>query len=227
MWFLREHRIVAGVILFDLIIVIVILIMMIVKAGKTAMVDILTVPSVAKVRIGGGEYESGAYKVYPGDYEVKVEAEGFVTKTVPVSMRNGEISKIYVYLEPEEDNLNYYAEHEDDWENMRLMSDEEAQRVYKLLSIQEVLPLEYVEEEDDGSGLIPVGYYRITEENDTCETYYCLKVASAQNKNEEVVRSMLNEKGFDLKDYGVIWKIYEGEDMDEALTKMREGEWGE
>ena len=53
-WFLREHRVVAGVILFDLVIVVVLIVMMIVKAGKAATVDILTVPSIAKVKIGSG-----------------------------------------------------------------------------------------------------------------------------------------------------------------------------
>ena len=180
---------------------------------KTATVDILTVPSVAKVKIGGGEYESGAYRIHPGDYEATVYAEGFVTKTVPVEARAGEISKVWVYLVPEEGNLNYYAQHVDDWYNMGLMSDEEAQRVYRLLSIQEELPMDYVEREMDNEGEMNlVKDITISANNgEGCETYYCLKVATILDKNEETVRGLLAEKGFNLDDYEVEWKVYGGE----------------
>ena len=226
-WFFREHKIVTGVILFDLLIIVVMIVMMVMKAGKTATVDIMTVPVVARVRIGGGEYENGAYKVHPGDYEAEVKADGFVTKTVPVEARAGEISKVWVYLVPEEGNLNYYAQHEEDWENMRLLDDEEAQRVWKVLSIQEELPMEYVEEGINNGDEAIMKYVVITGSAMDCDGYYCLKVATAFDKNEDTVRKMLMDKGFSIDNYEVWWKIYTGKNSGgDALMEMREGEWG-
>lgn len=226
-WFFREHKIVTGVILFDLLIIVVMIVMMVMKAGKTATVDIMTVPAVARVRIGGGEYENGTYKVHPGDYEATVSAEGFVAKTVPVEARAGEISKVWVYLVPEEGNLNYYAQHEEDWENMRLLDDEEAQRVWKVLSIQEELPMEYVKEGINNGDEAIMKYVVITGFAMDCDGYYCLKVATAFNKNEDTVRKMLIDKGFSIDNYEVWWKIYTGENSGgDALMEMREGEWG-
>ena len=201
------------VLVVDVLLVLLLIGVAIFQNTKTATVDILTVPSVAKVKIGGGEYESGAYRIHPGDYEATVYADGFVTKTVPVEARAGEISKVWVYLVPEEGNLNYYAQHVDDWYNMGLMSDEEAQRVYRLLSIQEELPMDYVEREMDNEGEMNlVKDITISANNgEGCETYYCLKVATILDKNEETVRGLLAEKGFNLDDYEVEWKVYGGE----------------
>ena len=201
------------VLVVDVLLVLLLIGVAIFQNTKTATVDILTVPSVAKVKIGGGEYESGAYRIHPGDYEVTVYADGFVTKTVPVEARAGEISKVWVYLVPEEDNLNYYAQHVDDWYNMGLMSDEEAQRVYKLLSIQEELPMDYAEREEDDEGEINlVKDITISANNGYgCKVHYCLKVATVLDKNEETVRGLLAEKGFNLDDYEVEWKVYGGE----------------
>ena len=224
-WFFREHKVVTGVILFDLLIIVVMIVMMVMKAGKTATVDIMTVPSIAKVKIGGGEYSSGAYKVRPGDYDVTVTADGFVTKTVPVSARDGEISKVWVYLAPEEGNLNYYAQHEEDWEDMRLLDDEEAQRVWKVLSIGEELPMDYVEKVfDDWGEVVSARDISISADNgERCESYYCLKVATIMDKNEDVVKKMLADKGFELSDYEVEWKVYDGGELDyEVLEKLNE-----
>ena len=183
------------VLVVDVLLVLLLIGVAIFQNTKTATVDILTVPSVAKVKIGGGEYESGAYQ------------------TVPVEARAGEISKVWVYLVPEEDNLNYYAQHVDDWYNMGLMSDEEAQRVYKLLSIQEELPMDYAEREEDDEGEINlVKDITISANNGYgCKVHYCLKVATVLDKNEETVRGLLAEKGFNLDDYEVEWKVYGGE----------------
>lgn len=225
-WFFKEHKVVTGVILVDLLILVVLVVMMIMKAGKTATVDIMTVPSIAKVKIGGGEYSSGAYKVRPGDYDVTVAADGFVTKTVPVSARDGEISKVWVYLVPEEGNLNYYAQHEEDWENMRLLDDEEAQRVYKLLSIQEELPINYAEEINNSEGTGELEYILINKNNMNCEKYYCIRVSMTLDRRD-IVEKVLEEKGLKVDDFGVEWKVYTGETTgNDVLMEMREAEWG-
>lgn len=218
--FLKMHRVMAGVIIFDLVIVVVLIVMMLVKAGRTATVDIMTVPAIARVRIGGGEHENGAYKVHPGDYEATVSAEGFVAKTVPVEARAGEISKVWVYLVPEEGNLNYYAQHEEDWENMRLLDDEEAQRMYRLLSISDVLPLYYTEHFFDTDGEISmekdVIVTTLSSKNDfNCQEYYCLQASTyLLDEDENIIRKMLAEEGYDLDDYGIEWRVYDGDELD-------------
>ncbi|MBR3056193.1 hypothetical protein IKG64_02755 [Candidatus Saccharibacteria bacterium] len=217
------------VLVVDVLLVLLLIGVAIFQNTKTATVDILTVPSVAKVKIGGGDYESGVYRIHPGDYEATVYADGFVTKMMPVEARAGEISKVWVYLVPEEGNLNYYAQHVDDWYNMGLMSDEEAQRVYKVLSIQEELPMDYVEQnETEYEGAVVASKYIVIDKsNVSCEAYYCLRIATIFNKSEDTVRAILAEKSFNMDDYDIEWKVYTGETMGgDALNEMREGEWG-
>ena len=209
------------VLVFDALLVVALVGVMIFENTKSAMVDIMTVPSIAKVKIGGAEYSSGAYKVHPGDYEVEVKADGFVTKTVPVSAREGEISKVWVYLVPEEGNMNYYAQHEEDWENMKLINDEEAQRVYKILAIQEELPMDYIEREVDNEGETSLKKDITISANNRgeCRAYYCLKVATILDKNEDVVKKMLTDKGFELNDYEVEWKVYGGGEVNYSASE--------
>lgn len=208
------------VLVVDVLLVLLLIGVAIFQNTKTATVDILTVPSVAKVKIGGGEYESGAYRIHPGDYEATVYADGFVTKTVPVEARAGEISKVWVYLMPEEGNLNYYAQHEEDWENMRLLDDEEAQRMYRLLSISDVLPLYYTEHFFDTDGEISmekdVIVTTLSSKNDfNCQEYYCLQASTyLLDEDENIIRKMLAEEGYDLDDYGIEWRVYDGDELD-------------
>ena len=215
--FLREHRIVAGVVLVNLAIVIVILVMMIMKAGRTATVDILTVPSVAKVKIDGAEYESGAYKIRPGDYEATVTAEGFVTKTVPVAARSGEITKLWVYLVPEVGGFDWYTlkDNYDEFEQLaRIVSSEgeaidekdEAVKTFVLeynknLELYDnILPIVLVEREDVDLGGYVSDIVSISREDDmeSCVRYICISAYASGDNELERIEDVLKENGFDI-----------------------------
>ena len=56
----------------------------------------------------------GEYKIAPGEYEVEVSAEGFVTKNGTIVARENEISDLQIYLEPTSENANWYNEHPDE-----------------------------------------------------------------------------------------------------------------
>ena len=78
----------------------------------SAVVSVTVAPSIAKVFIGDTTYDSvGTYKVIPGEYDVLVEADGFLPKTGKLVAVANETVNILLYLEPTEDNNSWYSEH--------------------------------------------------------------------------------------------------------------------
>jgi type 1 fimbria pilin len=69
--------------------------------GK-AQVNILLVPTTAKVKIGDQEYSSGNYQIDVGDYTATIFADGFNSKDIDLKVvENGEdIVTFYNYLSP-------------------------------------------------------------------------------------------------------------------------------
>ena len=85
------------------------------NALHSATVNITVAPSIARIYIGGREYKNiGEYKLIPGEYDVRVEADGFVTKTGELVAAANETVDILLYLEPTEDNASWYDEHPQD-----------------------------------------------------------------------------------------------------------------
>lgn len=209
--FVERHPVVCGVVLVDFLIIVVMVVMGINKATRTATVDILTVPSTAKVRIDGGEYGNGAYMVHPGDYEVMVEAEGFATKTVSVSARADEISKIWVYLVPEE-GFEWYALRDNygEFEELAKMVDvsrnittdqdmvaAEFVEEYKIevQRVDEVLPINIYEYNNEGSIYTTLKDVSINKSSSSdCRKFLCIEVSVKKIDDENYVEELLREK---------------------------------
>ena len=78
-------------------------------------VAVMVAPSVAKVRVGEHEFGAmGEYTVEPGEYAVEVSAEGFVSKTGRLVVREGATVEVALFLEPLEGNASWYDEHPGD-----------------------------------------------------------------------------------------------------------------
>lgn len=82
----------------------------------SAKVDIMVAPSIAVVKIGDNEYPvSGEFSMQPGEYAVEVSAEGFVTKTGKLVLKDGETVDLKLYLESNsEDTVKWYEENAGD-----------------------------------------------------------------------------------------------------------------
>ena len=77
----------------------------------SAKINVRLAPSIAKLVIDDKEYSFGEHRIKPGTYEVKAVAEGFISKTGKLVAVADETTDILLYLEPTEDNANWYAEH--------------------------------------------------------------------------------------------------------------------
>lgn len=85
------------------------------SAVYSGRISVMVAPGVARVVIGGEEYGSlGEYEIRPGEYEVEVSAEGFVTKTGKLTVGQGGTMEVMLFLVPEEGNEGWYDQHPGD-----------------------------------------------------------------------------------------------------------------
>ena len=114
--FMIKHRkkIIVVVILIVILIVVIAIVKFIINANLTT-VNITVAPSIAKVKIGDKEYDAvGKYDIWAGEYDVEILSDGFVTKTGRLVLVAGETVNISTYLEPNEDNSDWYSDHPED-----------------------------------------------------------------------------------------------------------------
>lgn len=205
--FLRTHKIVFGVIVFDLLLIIGLLVAVLIKMTKTAIISVNLVPNTAVAEVGGGSYQTGNYRIRPGNYNVKVKADGFITKEFEINPEDNATTKMSVFLVPAEDNLNYYAQNMVNYESMGMMKDEEAQRYYKILSIEQVLPINY-NDYNTNTGELNRAVTIMSDNGENCKAIYCLKAILTLTDSKDWVKKIIKEKGFDSEDYEIIYKTF-------------------
>lgn len=196
-----KRRIVTGFIVIDVLVVIVLVVLWVMKINRTAVLDIVLAPGMATVNINGEKYLPGAYRVYPGQVTAEISAEGFETKTLELNLNAESTTKIYEYLMPTEDNLNYYATHNDDVELLARIGGEEAEEILKVISIKQILPIVDFHYE----GLNGKSREIVISEAPECDKIFCL-VARGDISNHTEVKNLIKEKGYNPEDYEIVYE---------------------
>ena len=186
-----------GFVAVDVIILVVFFTLYFLNVAKTAVLDILVAPINATVLIDGEIYSQGTYKTYPGETTAVISAEGFKDKVINLNLSSEETNKIYEFLVPEEGNLNYYAKNDDDMEILKKIGGDEAEKISKVVSIKNVLPIiEY-----RYGGLNGNSYEIVIDQDFNCEELFCLMVTGTNDKDE--IDSLVKSKGYNPMDYKI------------------------
>ena len=81
----------------------------------SAKVEVLIAPKSAELYIDGKKYNnSGVFSVSPGEKEVTIKANGFQEYKQKKNFTKETTNYIYTWLDPTEENKNYYKEHADE-----------------------------------------------------------------------------------------------------------------
>ena len=81
----------------------------------SAKVEVLIAPKSAELYIDGKKYNnSGVFSVSPGEKEVTIKANGFQEYKQKKNFTKETTNYIYTWLDPTEENKNYYKEHTDE-----------------------------------------------------------------------------------------------------------------
>lgn len=81
----------------------------------SAKVEVLIAPKSAELYIDGKKYNnSGVFSVSPGEKEVIIKANGFQEYKQKKNFTKDTTNYIYTWLDPTEENKNYYNEHSEE-----------------------------------------------------------------------------------------------------------------
>ena len=171
------------------------------KTSPKATLSVTVAPSIATVKVGEWEYASvGTYEITPGEYDVEIFAEGFLTKYGHLVAVADETVSVTLYLEPTAENSRWYDDHPEEGlilgdikSQMALMKREELKTVYPILNyvpyIKYTYGIEYETEcQENGNGV-------------------CLIIDAKQGLRDTAIR-YLQGTGEKLSDYVVKVKNY-------------------
>ena len=81
----------------------------------SAKVEVLIAPKSAELYIDGKKYSNnGVFSVSPGEKEITIKANGFQEYKQKKNFTKQTTNYIYTWLDPTEENKNYYNEHSDE-----------------------------------------------------------------------------------------------------------------
>lgn len=173
----------------------------------SATLDIVVVPTEAKILINGEEYKNGVYQnARTGKAKVNISLDGFETQEFEIELKRDERTRLYTYLEGNEE---WYESMDEDNQNLLDIINEHKgeQQTVELKDkypIMADIPIvferylsnytEYVSYRVDG------GKY------DGCEQEFCLKITDISGGNYEKALDVIREKGYNPSDYEIIYE---------------------
>ena len=192
------------------------------NATKTATINFSIAPIDAKIQIDGhGEYYNGSYNLHPGNYTVSISHDNLVTKTFNLELKSGYDTTITAFLTGENGNLEFYTL-KDNFESFQKLAQiaskgnnattdqdtsaesfiQNFQQAYALW--QSELPIRYAVHGEYGYLVKDV----TIRANYNCIHYLCIEALMRGTDDEDLVSSLLEEKGFNLEEYEIEYKIY-------------------
>lgn len=201
----KKWAIIGGVIFAILTVVSVVMIVL--DAKYSATLEILVAPSAAKITVDGKEYKNGTYKMEPGEVTVKITMDGFITKELPALLTRGGTTKLYTYLIPENESMDWYLEHPEEQMLLNTIGDARAAAASaEYLTenpIVKVLPLIYANYDENWN----YTEYRVDGGDfEECEREFCLRVTDTTGGNYEAALELIRENGFSPEDYEIVYQ---------------------
>ncbi|MBR0134060.1 PEGA domain-containing protein [Candidatus Saccharibacteria bacterium] len=181
---------------------------------RHAYVSITVAPTTAKVTLNGKEYRTGSYAIEPGEYNVKIEAEGFETKEFKIKAEKSRLASVETYLLNKEEGLAYFERSANDMSVLKYIYSKDfvelndfMEQYQKKYEIVYYLPFnadasDAVEDKvkiEDGSN------------RKDCDMALCL-VASGYNIDKAKVEESIRTNGFKPEDYKIIYNYYKEEE---------------
>lgn len=223
-----RNKCVRLILVVDAIIIIAFFVILILNMMKTAVVSLNITPVDAMIKVNGKEYKNGDYKFRPGEYKIEVTREGMVAKEFTVEAKSGSVINVATFLVEENNGFNFYRLKGNDesflkLEEIAVMSnnitidyDKSAEefiagyrRAYDLY-MGETLPINYAEfgeeRENDQRSLKEITVMMNRDEE--CRLALCLKAIMVGTDDKSLVEIMLTERGFNMEDYEIKYKIY-------------------
>ena len=181
----------------------------------SATLNVVVSPSIARIKVGDKEYDlTGEIKLKPGEYEMEVYADGFISKKGKLTAVEDETFDLALYLEPTAENDDWYETHP--WDaTVRgdIANNAEIKKYYDLKNVEPIL--EYVP--------YNTFKYSISYEEDCAENggEVCLVVKGDMGMRDVAVQ-YLQSTGEDLSRYKIKMNDY-AEPFKDAQVSVPDG----
>ena len=211
------------VLVFDLLVVIFIIVMVIINASKTSSISFNVTPVNATITVNGsGNYTSSgqAYSFAPGHYEVQISHPDLTTKTFSFDLESKHNMTITTFLSKDGD-FDYYTLR-DNLTSFEKLS-EIASKNRNQTTDRDTSAEAFIEEFQTNYNLyltkLPINYTRIGEDgriseditikNDgSCSITLCVKALMYGSDDHELIKKLLEEKGFNTEILEIEYKTY-------------------
>ena len=174
----------------------------------SAKINMIVAPSIARVKVGDDYYSAqGEYNIKPGEYAVEVSADGFITKTGNLVAVSGETVNIAIYLEPTDENSDWYNTHSADALIMGEIKNNETVRALQELGeeypILNILPYEAEYFTEDYSAKIK---YTVSYKTNAEDNSFVITITDYMGGAKEIAYKWLEENGVNAEEYNIEYK---------------------
>jgi len=211
---------VKAVLVLDVVLIVGLVIFGVVQSGRNAIIDFEVTPLDVEISLNGkGGYENGEYKVFPGEYQVRITHEGLEPKELTVTVGANEYVTVATFLKGEDGGFSYYElmDNYSDYESLRAMAAKGDNRTYDGDTSAEGFLEDFerayeIFEEDFVGVAMPyedgMGDWSVWSGDTTgrCEKTLCLYVVDLPDDKKNELKAMIEGKGYKLEDYQVIYK---------------------
>lgn len=215
------------ILLLDGVLILAVVVAGVMRGERNAVIDFEVTPIDAEVFLNGESgYMEGEYKVFPGEYQVKVVREGMDAKEFNVTVGANEYVTVATFL-TKEGGFSYYELKENyaDYEELREIvarneltnSKEESaaarefvRRFEKAYAIFDESFIGEAMSYADGTGDWRVwGSEGVAE----CEKTLCLEVVDILEENKDDLRKLISGAGYNFSDYQIVYRNNEYRSM--------------
>lgn len=173
----------------------------------SATLDIVVVPTEAKILINGEEYKNGVYQnVRTGKAKVNISLDGFETQEFEIELKRDERTRVYTYLEGD---AGWYEGMDEDSSYLldiinEYKGEQQTVELKDKYPIMSDIPIVYERYLNNYTEYVS---YRIDGgEYEGCEQEFCLKITDISGGNYERALKSIREKGYNPSDYEIIYE---------------------
>lgn len=209
--FIKRHKLMCGVFMFDIIAILIVVLVLIYNGAKTATLEVYVAPIAAKIELNGKEYENfKSYDVIPGEYNVVISMDGMQTEEYSLVVEEDGLSRIRTFLLDNDGGFGYYQKHYDDELILETIANtpESKEFVAKYKKVREILddlPIDYSAYSEDYSDY--ERYEIIQDERKDCKKMICLKIIDYTGGNDKAAIEKIREMGYEPDDYEIVYEL--------------------